>query len=89
MRIVRLACLIHAASVRSEPESNSPYETFVDSHPVSRPDDILIVKTLQSQPTNRLALKGLSLIAQLNFQRALALLPKTIIKRPTFAPKIT
>ena len=23
-RLVRLACLIHAASVRSEPESNSP-----------------------------------------------------------------
>ena len=25
VRLVRLACLIHAASVRSEPESNSPY----------------------------------------------------------------
>ena len=26
---VRLACLIHAASVRSEPESNSPFKLFV------------------------------------------------------------
>ena len=27
---VRLACLIHAASVRSEPESNSPFKLFFD-----------------------------------------------------------
>src|SRR4029077_7851614 len=26
--LVRLACLIHAASVRSEPESNSPLKSF-------------------------------------------------------------
>jgi hypothetical protein len=26
--IARLACLIHAASVRSEPESNSPLKTL-------------------------------------------------------------
>jgi len=30
---VRLACLIHAASVRSEPGSNSPYEKFQNQHP--------------------------------------------------------
>ena len=55
---VRLACLIHAASVRSEPGSNSPYKIpFVTDlslsvlfslcfEPVSQP--VLLVKTLGS-----------------------------------------
>ena len=39
LNLVRLACLIHAASVRSEPESNSPKRKYVVFQPASRMKD--------------------------------------------------
>ncbi len=39
-QIVRLACLIHAASVRSEPGSNSHYENL---NPVDKNEIVLLV----------------------------------------------
>ena len=66
----RLACLIHAASVRSEPESNSPLKTLADSRQAGLPDDLFaIFKTLQSHLTNSSDPEGApKLIAQFNFQ---------------------
>src|SRR5215510_12913917 len=54
----RLACLIHAASVRSEPESNSPLKNVSWFSSGGEPD-IYNLKTLQNSPTNWAALKGL------------------------------
>ena len=41
LSLVRLACLIHAASVRSEPESNSPKRKYVVSAGKPAPTNIL------------------------------------------------
>ena len=41
LSLVRLACLIHAASVRSEPESNSPKRKYVVSAGEPAPTNIL------------------------------------------------
>ena len=41
LNLVRLACLIHAASVRSEPESNSPKRKYVVSAGKPAPTNIL------------------------------------------------
>ena len=50
----RLACLIHAASVRSEPESNSPLKTLVDLLSGGEPDDFTILKLFKRiQPTGK------------------------------------
>ena len=60
--LARLACLIHAASVRSEPESNSPYKNVSLNcvEPVKvQLLVLLIIKTLQNQRTNSLIMKGL------------------------------
>ena len=55
----RLACLIHAASVRSEPESNSPLKNVSWSVCPVVNRTIYNLKTLQNIPTNRITLKGL------------------------------
>ena len=66
----RLACLIHAASVRSEPESNSPLKN-VSLIPVRWLVGRITILKLSTDTTNWLSVKGLSLIAQFNFQWAM------------------
>src|SRR4030095_4709078 len=52
--LARLACLIHAASVRSEPESNSPLKTV--RHPLRVPQSL---RRQLTQPPQNLTIRNL------------------------------